>query len=156
MARQNNNPPDYYFDFVSPGRFREFEEGETYTGRYTYERTGPNSGTTITYYDDGDQCTDNIVFESTTTGTSSYSCNDGSTGTGTWQLVDIPGDDILNGDGEDVIDLTEFNDINSMDDLDIISQGDNIRIELSGTDYLTTIILSDFDINNLDSSDFLF
>ena len=32
MARQNNNPPDYYFDFVSPGRFREFEEGETYTG----------------------------------------------------------------------------------------------------------------------------
>ena len=25
-----------------------------------------------------------------------------------------------------------------------------------GTDYLTTIILSDFDINNLDNSDFLF
>ena len=353
--------PDYYFDFVSPGRFREFDEGETYTGRYTYERTGPNSGTTITYYDDGDQCTDNIVFESTTTGTSSYSCNDGSTGTGTWQLVDIPGDDILNGtedndtlpgttgadtingrdgndilqglggddtlngndgddelhggagadmlnggpgddyayytnsgvgvlvrlhaahavkygeaegdtlidiehlvgsnhndilagdgednyldggdgddvlyggpaggddemyggngddrifggkgndimtggegndylkggpgedtlvadgdamdvlyggtekdtfqffpsnvgggsirdfsDGEDVIDLTEFTGINSMDDLDIISHGDNVRIELSGTDYLTTIILSDFDVNNLDSSDFLF
>ena len=48
--------------------------------------------------------------------------------------MDIPGDDILNGDGEDVIDLTEFNDINSMDDLDIISHGDNIRIELSGTD----------------------
>ena len=353
--------PDYYFDFVSPGRFREFEEGETYTGRYTYEKTGPNSGTTISYYDDGDQCTDNIVFESTTTGTSSYSCNDGSTGTGTWQLVDIPGDDTLNGtagddtlpgttgadtinghdgndilrglggndtlngnagddklhggagadilnggaggdyayyldsdvgvlvrlhaayavkygdaegdtlidiehlvgsnhndilagdgednyldggdgddvlyggpaggddemyggngddrifggkgndiltggegndylkggpgedtfivdgddmdvlyggtekdtfqffpsdvgggsirdfsDGEDVIDLTEFNDINSMDDLDIVSHGDNVRIELSGTDYLTTIILSNFDVNNLDSSDFLF
>ena len=353
--------PDYYFDFVSPGRFREFEEGETYTGRYTYERTGPNSGTTITYYDDGDQCTDNIVFESTTTGTSSYSCNDGSTGTGPWQLVDIPGDDILNGtagndtlpgttgadtinghdgndilhglggddtlngndgddelhggagadmlnggpggdyayyldsdvgvlvrlhaahavkygeaegdtltgiehlvgsnhndilagdgednyldggdgddvlyggpaggddemyggngddrifggkgndiltggegsdylkggpgedtfiidgddmdvlyggtekdtfqffpsnvgggsirdfsDGEDVIDLTEFTGINSMDDLDIISHGDNVRIELSGSDYLTTIILSEFDINNLDNSDFLF
>ena len=55
-----------------------------------------------------------------------------------------------------MIDLTEFNGINSMDDLDIISQGDNIRIELSGSDYLTTIILSDFDINNLDSSDFLF
>ena len=59
-------------------------------------------------------------------------------------------------DGEDVIDLTEFTGINSMDDLDIISHGDNIRIELSGTDYLTTIILSDFDINNLDNSDFLF
>ena len=59
-------------------------------------------------------------------------------------------------DGEDVIDLTEFTGINSMDDLDIISHGDNIRIELSGSDYLTTIILSDFDVSNLDNSDFLF
>ena len=59
-------------------------------------------------------------------------------------------------DGEDVIDLTEFTGINSMDDLDIIIHGDNVRIELSGTDYLTTIILSDFDVNNLDNSDFLF
>ena len=59
-------------------------------------------------------------------------------------------------DGEDVIDLTEFTGINSIDDLDIVSHGDNVRIELSGTDYLTTIILSDFDVNNLDTSDFLF
>ena len=59
-------------------------------------------------------------------------------------------------DGEDVIDLTEFADINSMDDLNITSHGDNILIELSSTDYLTAIILSNFDMNNLDSSDFLF
>ena len=59
-------------------------------------------------------------------------------------------------DGEDVIDLTEFADINSMDDLDIVSHGDNVLVELSGTDYLTTIILTDFDVNNLDNSDFLF
>jgi Ca2+-binding RTX toxin-like protein len=59
-------------------------------------------------------------------------------------------------DGEDVIDLTEFTDINSMDDLDRVSHGNNVRIELSGSDYLTTIILSDFDMSNLDSSDFLF
>ena len=59
-------------------------------------------------------------------------------------------------DGEDVIDLTEFTGISSMDDLDIVSHGDNVRIELSGSDYLTTIILSDFDIHNLDNSDFLF
>ena len=59
-------------------------------------------------------------------------------------------------DGEDVIDLTEFTGINSMNDLDIISHGDNVRIEVSGTDYLTTIILSDFDVSNLDNSDFLF
>ena len=58
-------------------------------------------------------------------------------------------------DGEDVIDLTEFSGINSMDDLEIISHGHNVRIELSGTDYLTTIILSDFAIANLDNSDFL-
>ena len=59
-------------------------------------------------------------------------------------------------DGEDVIDLTAFTGINSMDDLDIVSHGDKVRIELSGTDYLTTIILSDFDMGNLDNSDFLF
>ena len=58
--------------------------------------------------------------------------------------------------GEDKIDLTAFAGINSMDDLDIISHGDNVRIDASGSDYLTTIILSDFDINNLDNSDFLF
>ena len=43
-----------------------------------------------------------------------------------------------------------------MDDLDIVSHGDNVLIELSGTDYLTTIILSDFDVSNLDATDFLF
>ena len=59
-------------------------------------------------------------------------------------------------DGEDVIDLTEFTGINSMDDLDIVSHGDNVLIQVSGADYLTTIILSDFDVGNLDNSDFLF
>ena len=59
-------------------------------------------------------------------------------------------------DGEDVIDLTHFTGISSMDDLDIVSHGDNVRIELSGTDYLTTIILSDFDRADLDNSDFMF
>ena len=59
-------------------------------------------------------------------------------------------------DGEDVIDLTEFTGISSMDDLDIVSHGDNVLIELSGADYLTTIILTDFDISNLDATDFLF
>ena len=59
-------------------------------------------------------------------------------------------------DGEDKIDLTAFTDINSMDDLDRVSHGGNVRIEVSGTDYLTIIILSDFDVNNLDNSDFMF
>ena len=58
--------------------------------------------------------------------------------------------------GEDMIDLTAFTNINSMDDLDIEDYGDNVRIEVSGADYLTTIILSGFDVNNLDSADFMF
>ena len=59
-------------------------------------------------------------------------------------------------DGEDEIDLREFTGVSSIDDLDIVSHGDNVRIELSGTDYLTTIILSDFAEANLDNSDFMF
>ncbi len=59
-------------------------------------------------------------------------------------------------DGEDMIDLTEFIGISSLDDLDIVSHGDNVRIEVSGTGYLTTIILSDFDAGNLDAADFIF
>ena len=59
-------------------------------------------------------------------------------------------------DGEDVIDLTEFTGISSMDDLEIVNHGDNVQIEVSGTDYLTIIILSDFDVGNLDATDFLF
>ena len=59
-------------------------------------------------------------------------------------------------DGEDMIDLTEFTGISSTDDLDIVSHGGNVRIEVSGTDYLTTIILLDFDVNNLDNADFMF
>ena len=59
-------------------------------------------------------------------------------------------------DGEDIIDLTEFTGISSTDDLDIVSHGDNVRIRLSGTDYSTTIILSEFDVGNLDAADFIF
>ena len=59
-------------------------------------------------------------------------------------------------DGEDVIDLTAFTGITSMDDLDVVSHGDNVRIEVSGTDYLTTIILTGFDVADLDNSDFMF
>ena len=59
-------------------------------------------------------------------------------------------------DGEDVIDLREFSGISSVNDLDIVSYGSNVRIELEGADYLTTIILSDFNSANLDNSDFMF
>ena len=55
-----------------------------------------------------------------------------------------------------MIDLREFSGISSTNDLDIDSFGKNVRIELSGTDYLTTIILTDFNSANLDNSDFMF
>ncbi len=58
--------------------------------------------------------------------------------------------------GEDVIDLEAFSGVNSISDLDIDTFGNNVRIELSGTNYLTTIILTDFNSANLDNSDFLF
>ncbi len=58
--------------------------------------------------------------------------------------------------GEDVIDLREFSGISSVNDLDIVSVGNNVRIDLAGADYLTTIILSDFDSANLDNADFMF
>ena len=80
----------YYLDFVSTGRFQENEGDAVYTGDYTYRYAGPDSGVVELSYDDGDSCTWNITFEQATSGTSEYSCNDGSTGTANWRLVDIP------------------------------------------------------------------
>ncbi len=68
-------------------------------------------------------------------------------------LIGSSYNDILAGD---VIDLSGFSGISSTNDLDIDSFGKNVRIELSGTDYLTTIILTDFNSANLDNSDFMF
>ena len=60
-------------------------------------------------------------------------------------------------DGEDKINLRHFgNHTESIEDLDITIHGDNVHIELSRHYYLTTIILSDFDVNDLDDSDFIF
>ena len=341
---QSADASSYYIDFISAGRFREYNQGETHSGRYTYEKTGANAGTLTTVYDNGDRCTITVTFNAPDAGAADFSCNNGTvTDSLSWRLADTPGDATLNGtagndsltgtagadtlngregndnlyggagadalnggpgsdyayyldspsgvvvrlhdagaarfghaqgdmltgiehlvgsnhndtlagdgednvlegrdghdvlyggpaggddrmdggngddrvfggkgddtliggagndylkggagqdvlivdgddmdvlyggpdrdtfrffpsdlgggsipdfsDGEDVIDLTQFPDVDSMDDLDITSYGNNVRIELSGTDYLTTIILSGFDVANLDSSDFLF
>ena len=40
-------------------------------------------------YDDSDRCTVSLTFDSTTAGTASYTCNDGSSGEYNWQLVEI-------------------------------------------------------------------
>ena len=67
------------------------------------------------------------------------------------------GDDTITDftDGDDKIDLSAFADIASVDDLSMAQREDNVVIDLSGQDG-GTIIVSDFDIANLDASDFLF
>ena len=93
--RVATNYPTVYVDFVSPGRFRETEGADTYTGSYTYRNTGSNTGTLTFNYDDGDRCMVSLTFDSTTSGTATYTCNDGSSGEYDWRLIDIPtgGDD---------------------------------------------------------------
>ena len=88
--RALSDDPSNYADFVSAGRFRETEGTESYTGDYSYEKTGPNAGTLVFNYDDGDRCTSSFVFDSTTTGTNTYSCDGGTVVTTGWQIVDIP------------------------------------------------------------------
>ena len=87
--RATTNYPTVYVDFVSPGRFRETEGSDIWTGSYTYRNTGPNTGTVTFNYDDGDRCVASFTFVSTTAGTATYTCNDGSSGGYNWLLVAI-------------------------------------------------------------------
>ena len=86
----NVDDSGYYVDFPSAGRFVEYEPGERWPGMYSYSNTGPHTGTLTWNYDDGDVCTDQFTFSSTTTGSSRYTCNDGDQGGGNWRLIDIP------------------------------------------------------------------
>ena len=81
--------PTYYVDFATAGRFEESEGAATYTGSYAYSNTGPDTGTVVFNYDDGDQCTSSLTFVSETEGTLTYTCNDGSSGGYNWLLVAI-------------------------------------------------------------------
>ena len=87
--RATTNYPTVYVDFVSPGRFRETEGSDIWTGGYTYQNTGSNTGTLTFNYDDGDRCVASFTFVSTTAGTATYTCNDGSSGGYNWLLVAI-------------------------------------------------------------------
>ena len=90
-----------YVDFISPGRLKEFDGSEIYYGSYTYRKTGPNTGTLTTNYDDGDRCTTRLTFSTATSGRYTFNCDDESSASGGWRLVDIPED----GGGEDQPDL---------------------------------------------------
>ena len=88
--RISSGVPNYYSDFISPGRFRETAGTDIWTGSYTYRNTGPNTGTVTFNYDDGDRCVASFTFVSTTAGTATYTCNDGESGESNWRLVEIP------------------------------------------------------------------
>ena len=88
-----SDDPNYYIDFIGPGRFKETEGSDEYPGSYTYGNTGSNTGTVTLNYDDGDRCTFRLTFASATSGRATFSCNDGTSGSASWRLVDIPSDD---------------------------------------------------------------
>ena len=80
----------YHVDFVEAGRFEETQGAATYAGSYSYTNTGPDTGTVVFNYDDGDSCTNSVTFVSPTTGSLTYTCNDGTSGETNWRLVDDP------------------------------------------------------------------
>ena len=88
--RVATNFPTVYADFVSPGRFRATEGADTYTGSYTFQNTGSNTGTLTFNYDDGDRCTAHLTFTSATMGTATSMCDDGLSVEYNWRLVEIP------------------------------------------------------------------
>ena len=71
--------PNFYVDFISPGRFRETENAAIATGSYTYRNTGPNTGTVTFNYDDGsgdyDRCAIHLTFALATMGTGIAVCD---------------------------------------------------------------------------------
>ena len=80
-------------DFVSAGRLSETSPLGAKMGSYTYENTGPNTGTFTSTYDDESQCTTDLTFDSTTTGTAVASCPDNvlaSVVPFKWRLIEIP------------------------------------------------------------------
>ena len=73
--RAATDDPTYYVDFVSPGRFRETDGVNILSGSYTYQNTGPNTGTLTFNYDIGIRCPTDLVFTSTTTATATNICS---------------------------------------------------------------------------------
>ena len=81
--------PERYFDFSTPGRFRETRGAEVREGDYAYTRSGsnrgPNRGAVVFNYDDGGRCTAEMTFRSRTAGQWTLTC-DHAAATGSWTL----------------------------------------------------------------------
>ena len=88
--------PSYFIAFTSSGRFLELDQD---WGDYTYENTGPNTGTVTQTYDDntkyGGSCTVRMTFVSTNAGSLSYTCAGRQSNTEDWR--------------RDTVDLSSFN-----------------------------------------------
>ena len=86
--------PANHTHFYFYRNFQETRGGETYSGTYTYTNTGANTGTLVFNYGfgdrDGDTCTFSITFDTRTTGSLSFTCNDDRTGESSWYLTDPP------------------------------------------------------------------
>ena len=72
-------------------RFTESVEvagvSSTYTGVYSYRRTGLNAGRLSLVYNDGDQCQVDLSFASMTAGSFASECTDDESATGSWRIV---------------------------------------------------------------------
>ena len=66
-----------HVDFGSSGSFSESDDDGMYEGDYTYKNEGPNSGTLVFDYDDGEECTALAAFDSFIAGTTLSVCDDG-------------------------------------------------------------------------------
>ena len=99
MVLQDDPHYSFFIDFVSPGRSSTTTVGYwgrvSTAGSYSYEKTGPNTGTVFNNYDldREEDCTYSITFDSRTTGWLSRLCGDDSPSSSLiwlWRLVDIP------------------------------------------------------------------
>ena len=89
VGKRTDWEPADAVEWVSPGRFSQTISGVAYSGSYTYQRTGPNAGTTVFNYDVGLTCTTRSTFTTATSGRASYTCSDGqSAGPFDWRLTD--------------------------------------------------------------------
>ena len=88
VGKRTDWQPANAVEWVSPGRFSQTIAGVAYSGSYTYQRTGPNAGTTVFSYESGLTCTTRSTFTTATSGRASYTCSDGqSAGPFDWRLI---------------------------------------------------------------------
>ena len=78
--------------FLGGNRFIyiDTEDGDTESGRYTYQRTASNAVTLGIHYDDGSQCSFSMMFSSASGGTFTTTCDSSGYHSGTWRLVETP------------------------------------------------------------------